>query len=86
MKMMKCCLTLVAILSLVMVAGNAFGAGQYDFGASDTEIRIGNIMPYSSSRTVVSSPAFSSAVEPIVSSARLENTIVSSSASGCSWQ
>ena len=33
--------------SLVLASGLAFGAGQYGPGASDTEIKIGNTMPYS---------------------------------------
>ena len=37
--------TLSALLTLC--SATAFAAGQYDPGASDTEIKIGNIMPYS---------------------------------------
>src|ERR1700726_3945366 len=37
--------TLSALLALS--SATAFAAGQYDPGASDTEIKIGNIMPYS---------------------------------------
>jgi branched-chain amino acid transport system substrate-binding protein len=37
--------TLAALLALSIAP--AFAAGQYDPGASDTEIKIGNIMPYS---------------------------------------
>jgi branched-chain amino acid transport system substrate-binding protein len=35
------------VASLVFASGLAFGAGQYGPGASDTEIKIGNTMPYS---------------------------------------
>src|SRR3954462_6455795 len=37
--------TLAALLTLS--TATAFAAGQYDPGASDTELKIGNIMPYS---------------------------------------
>ena len=33
--------------AVILATGPAFAAGQYDPGASDTEIKIGNIMPYS---------------------------------------
>jgi branched-chain amino acid transport system substrate-binding protein len=33
--------------SAVLASGLAFAAGQYGPGASDTEIKIGNTMPYS---------------------------------------
>lgn len=36
-----------AIAVLVMTSGNALAQKKYDTGASDTEIKIGNIMPYS---------------------------------------
>jgi branched-chain amino acid transport system substrate-binding protein len=35
------------VANLVFASGLAFGAGQYGPGASDTEIKIGNTMPYS---------------------------------------
>ena len=37
----------LVILGLVLAAGFASGAGKYDPGASDTEIKIGNTNPYS---------------------------------------
>jgi len=37
----------LAVLSLVLANGMAFAAGQYGPGASDTEIKIGNTVPYS---------------------------------------
>ena len=40
-------LTTLAAASLVLASGLAFAAGQYGPGASDTEIKIGNTMPYS---------------------------------------
>ena len=39
--------TSLAAASLVLAGGAAFAAGQYGPGASDTEIKIGNTMPYS---------------------------------------
>src|SRR5690349_25132709 len=36
-----------SILSAVLLAGPALAQKKYDTGASDTEIRIGNINPYS---------------------------------------
>jgi ABC-type branched-subunit amino acid transport system substrate-binding protein len=36
-----------AVLALAVTSGNAIAQKKYDTGASDTEIRIGNIMPYS---------------------------------------
>ncbi|WP_426527279.1 ABC transporter substrate-binding protein, partial [Streptomyces sp. MH13] len=36
-----------AIAVLAMTSGNALAQKKYDTGASDTEIKIGNIMPYS---------------------------------------
>jgi len=35
------------LLGLVLLIGSAYGAGKYDPGASDTEIKIGNTNPYS---------------------------------------
>jgi branched-chain amino acid transport system substrate-binding protein len=40
-------LTTLAAASLVLASGLAFAAGQYGPGVSDTEIKIGNTMPYS---------------------------------------
>jgi branched-chain amino acid transport system substrate-binding protein len=40
-------LSAVAATSVVLAGGLAFAAGQYGPGASDTEIKIGNTMPYS---------------------------------------
>src|SRR6202167_5156574 len=37
----------LAAAGLIVASGLAFGAGQYGPGASDTEIKIGNTMPYS---------------------------------------
>jgi branched-chain amino acid transport system substrate-binding protein len=37
----------LAAASLVLASGLAFAAGQYGPGVSDTEIKIGNTMPYS---------------------------------------
>ena len=37
----------ISVASLVLASGLAFAAGQYGPGASDTEIKIGNTMPYS---------------------------------------
>src|SRR5437588_12095509 len=45
MQMSKC-MTLVSIAAL-MLAGPALAQKKYDPGASDTEIKVGNIMPYS---------------------------------------
>ena len=39
----------LSAVSLVFVSGAAWTAGQYGPGASDTEIKIGNTMPYSGS-------------------------------------
>ena len=36
-----------AIIVLAVTSGGAFAQKKYDTGASDTEIKIGNIMPYS---------------------------------------
>ena len=36
-----------AVATLVAMSGSAFAQKKYDTGASDTEIKIGNIMPYS---------------------------------------
>ena len=40
-------LTVSAIAALALMSGNALAQKKYDTGASDTEIKIGNIMPYS---------------------------------------
>jgi branched-chain amino acid transport system substrate-binding protein len=40
-------LTPLSVAALVVVSGLALAAGQYGPGASDTEIKIGNTMPYS---------------------------------------
>jgi branched-chain amino acid transport system substrate-binding protein len=37
----------LSAVGLILAAGLAFAAGQYDPGASNTEIKIGNTMPYS---------------------------------------
>ena len=37
----------ISIAALAMTSGNAFAQKKYDTGATDTEIKIGNIMPYS---------------------------------------
>ncbi len=44
---MKIHTTIVGCASLVLVSGLAFAGGQYSPGASDTEIKIGNTVPYS---------------------------------------
>ena len=36
----------ISAVSLVLASGLAFAAGQYGPGVSDTEIKIGNTMPY----------------------------------------
>jgi branched-chain amino acid transport system substrate-binding protein len=36
-----------ALVALAFTGGSAFAQKKYDTGASDTEIKIGNIMPYS---------------------------------------
>jgi branched-chain amino acid transport system substrate-binding protein len=38
-----------SVVSLIFVSGVAWTAGQYGPGAGDTEIKIGNTMPYSGS-------------------------------------
>ncbi|MDE2062947.1 MAG: ABC transporter substrate-binding protein, partial [Bradyrhizobium sp.] len=38
---------MVSALIVMTIGGFAFAAGQYDPGATDTSIKIGNIMPYS---------------------------------------
>src|SRR5271169_2135591 len=38
---------LCLVCGLFLINGPAYGAGQYGPGASDTEIKIGNTMPYS---------------------------------------
>ena len=45
MPVSKC--VLIASIAACLVAGTAAAQKKYDPGASDTEIRIGNIMPYS---------------------------------------
>jgi len=40
-------LTVSAIAALALMSGSALAQKKYDTGASDTEIKIGNIMPYS---------------------------------------
>jgi branched-chain amino acid transport system substrate-binding protein len=49
MKMTKSLWRVAAVSAATLCAatGIAFAAGQYDPGASNTEIKIGNIMPYS---------------------------------------
>ena len=39
----------LSVASLILTLGLAFAAGQYGPGVSDTEIKIGNTMPYSGS-------------------------------------
>src|SRR5580704_11560605 len=36
-----------AVIAFAATGGNAFAQKKYDTGATDTEIKIGNIMPYS---------------------------------------
>jgi len=45
----------LAAASLVLASGLAFAAGQYGPGVSDTEIKIGNTMPYSGPASALSS-------------------------------
>jgi branched-chain amino acid transport system substrate-binding protein len=47
MTMKQTIVTGLAAASLVLASGLAFAAGQYGPGVSDTEIKIGNTMPYS---------------------------------------
>src|SRR5215831_12947926 len=47
MRMKRTIATVLPICGLALAAGLAFAAGQYGPGASDTEIKIGNTMPYS---------------------------------------
>jgi branched-chain amino acid transport system substrate-binding protein len=47
MRMKRTIATALPICGLALAAGLAFAAGQYGPGASDTEIKIGNTMPYS---------------------------------------
>jgi len=47
MTMKQTIVTSLAAASLVLASGLAFAAGQYGPGVSDTEIKIGNTMPYS---------------------------------------
>ena len=37
----------IAIVAMAVASGSAAAQKKYDTGATDTEIRIGNIMPYS---------------------------------------
>ena len=43
----------LSVGSLILALGLAFAAGQYDPGVSDTEIKIGNTMPYSGSASAL---------------------------------
>jgi hypothetical protein len=47
MTMKRSVVTGLFAVSLVLPSAPAFAAGQYGPGASDTEIKIGNTMPYS---------------------------------------
>ena len=47
MRMRRTLATALPICGLTLAAGLAFAAGQYGPGVSDTEIKIGNTMPYS---------------------------------------
>jgi ABC-type branched-subunit amino acid transport system substrate-binding protein len=47
MTMNRTSLTPLSVAALVVAGGLALGAGQYGPGVSDTEIKIGNTMPYS---------------------------------------
>ena len=40
----------LSIFALALTGGLAFAAGQYGPGASDSEIKIGNTMPYSAAQ------------------------------------
>jgi hypothetical protein len=43
----------LSVASLILALGLAFAAGQYGPGVSDTEIKIGNTMPYSGSASAL---------------------------------
>ena len=47
MTMKPTTVTGLSIFALALAGGLAFAAGQYGPGASDSEIKIGNTMPYS---------------------------------------
>ena len=47
MTMKRTVATALSVASLVLAGGLACAAGQYGPGVSDTEIKIGNTMPYS---------------------------------------
>ena len=47
MKRQGVCLSMAAALALALGMSSAFAQKKYDSGASDTEIKIGNINPYS---------------------------------------
>ena len=47
MTMNRTSLTPLSVAGLVITGGLALAAGQYGPGANDTEIKIGNTMPYS---------------------------------------
>jgi len=55
MTMKQTIVTGLAAASLVLASGLAFAAGQYGPGVSDTEIKIGNTMPYSGPASALSS-------------------------------
>jgi len=47
MKMKQAIVTVLSVVGLTLAGGQIWAAGQYGPGASDTEIKIGNTMPYS---------------------------------------
>ena len=47
MTMNRTSLTLLSVAGLIVAAGLALAEGQYGPGVSETEIKIGNTMPYS---------------------------------------
>src|ERR1700685_841641 len=46
-------ITVFSVTGPLLAGGLAFAAGQYDPGVSDTEIKIGNTMPYSGSASAL---------------------------------
>ena len=53
MTMKRTVATALSVASLVLAGGLACAAGQYGPGVSDTEIKIGNTVPYSGSASAL---------------------------------
>ena len=51
-----------AMILLVASGGSALAQKKYDTGATDTEIKIGNIMPYSGPASAYGAPSFSTSL------------------------